>query len=498
MNIGKETETIEFKKSTSELKEAMISIASILNKHGQGTLYFGVRSNGEVVGQEAAESTLRKISQAIGNSISPTIYPSIRSLQTDDGLTYIEVSFTGNEQPYACSGRYRIRVADEDLPVNHAELQQMFLHARAKGTPWDAWPSERPFSDIDELELRSFVERGNQCGRLSFAHTDAESTLERLKLLKNGKLTNAADILFCPSLRPSLKMGVLGSHARTEILDLHQEKGTLFQLVRNAEMYILNNTRRRFVITGEGPREEIPELPRTAVREVLFNAFTHRDWLSQGSVQIDIFSDTVEIFSPGWFIEGQHPDDHLSGRSVSSLTRNPLIAETLYKSKDIEAYGTGIPRLRDELNAAEIAFEYVKMADGTKFIFHRNDAFFIDKPDRLTSDKTVESSDKRDVSSDKTVESSGNKPQPIQRESIPWDILTKSEERACLFILEHESASSKEIAIWNSMTPRGTSQLLRRLVEKGVLVAHGENRNRTYSLKHIGSSPIASEQPKEP
>ena len=41
-NIGEETEQVEFKKSTGELKEGVISVASILNKHGSGELYFGV------------------------------------------------------------------------------------------------------------------------------------------------------------------------------------------------------------------------------------------------------------------------------------------------------------------------------------------------------------------------------------------------------------------------------------------------------------------------
>jgi len=39
----KETETLELKKSTSELKEGVISVAAILNKHGRGKLYFGIR-----------------------------------------------------------------------------------------------------------------------------------------------------------------------------------------------------------------------------------------------------------------------------------------------------------------------------------------------------------------------------------------------------------------------------------------------------------------------
>ena len=38
----RESETIEFKKSTSELKEGVISLASMLNKNGWGILYFAV------------------------------------------------------------------------------------------------------------------------------------------------------------------------------------------------------------------------------------------------------------------------------------------------------------------------------------------------------------------------------------------------------------------------------------------------------------------------
>ena len=43
MNIGIETEILEFKKSTGELKEAMYSICAILNKHKHGELYFGIK-----------------------------------------------------------------------------------------------------------------------------------------------------------------------------------------------------------------------------------------------------------------------------------------------------------------------------------------------------------------------------------------------------------------------------------------------------------------------
>ena len=76
-NIGMETEQIEYKKTTGELKEAIISIVAILNKHGSGELYFGVRNNGDILGQVINDETLRKVSQAIRNHITPDIFPEI-------------------------------------------------------------------------------------------------------------------------------------------------------------------------------------------------------------------------------------------------------------------------------------------------------------------------------------------------------------------------------------------------------------------------------------
>ncbi len=50
MNIGNQNENIEFKKTTKELRDSMYDVASILNKNGNGILYFGVKPNGDVCG----------------------------------------------------------------------------------------------------------------------------------------------------------------------------------------------------------------------------------------------------------------------------------------------------------------------------------------------------------------------------------------------------------------------------------------------------------------
>ncbi len=90
---------------------------------------------------------------------------------------------------------------------------------------------------------------------------------------------------------------------------------------------------------------------------------------------VEIFNDAVEIISPGWFVEGQDPAEHLSGKSVSPKSRNQLIAQTLFMSGDIESQGPGIKRIKDFCDDVDMGVEYVRTPDGTKLIFHRNDAF---------------------------------------------------------------------------------------------------------------------------
>lgn len=94
MKLGSESETLEFKKSTSELKEACTSIAAMLSKHGLGAVYFGVKPDGTVIGQDISEATLRSISRAIAESIKPQIYPSITK-QVIDGHAVAKLRWLG-------------------------------------------------------------------------------------------------------------------------------------------------------------------------------------------------------------------------------------------------------------------------------------------------------------------------------------------------------------------------------------------------------------------
>ena len=376
MNLGKETERVEFKRSTGEHLEACESIAAILNKHGEGELYFGVRADGEVVGQDVSEKTLRDVSREIGAKIEPRIYPVIEALATEEGARYVRVSFEGSERPYACDGRYRIRQADEDVLMTTAQVRAALLESADRDAPWDSQLSERPARDLDERVVRRFVAAGNAKGRIPEPYEGFDGpldALEHLGLARDGRLTNAAEALFCPTAHGEfrLSMGVLAGNDRVDILDLRQEDGPVVDLIDKAVYYILSNIRRRLVITGAPQREEIPEIPLEALREGVVNAFCHEMYRDGGRVFVDVYRDTVEITNFGLFPAGTTPEDYLYGREKGTKSRNPAIANALFRGGYIEAFGSGLRRIRAACETADVRFEYHQDCGETRLVLYR-------------------------------------------------------------------------------------------------------------------------------
>lgn len=117
--------------------------------------------------------------------------------------------------------------------------------------------------------------------------------------------------------------------------------GTLTQQIDEVERYLWSNTRRS-ISTDAGPqREERPVYPRKALRELTANAVTHRDYNILGArTQISMFVDRIEWRSPGGLPRGITEENILYS---GSRARNPTIAQLLYQSGYIEAFGMGLP-----------------------------------------------------------------------------------------------------------------------------------------------------------
>ena len=369
MKIGKESEKLEFKKSTGELKEGVISIASILNKHGGGELYFGVHNNGTPLGQEIGANTLRDVSQAIACHLQPQIFPEITEVVIDNNPC-IHVKFSGENAPYFAYGRAYTRVADEDKKMSPAELEDYILRKHTGNDTWDNELSDKTIDDVDEDVLKKYIERANEVERIDFAYTTKEDALTRLKVLKNGKLKNAAAVWFCGESLLELQMAIFATPERLTFLDINRTGGNIISMMETAEKYIKINIRYGVEFDGSLQRKEIPEIPIRAFREAIINSYCHRDYKSSQNNEVVIYSDRVEIYNPGTFPLGYTPQDFIDKKG-SSVKRNPLLAQLMYYVKDIESFGTGIYRIANECKEADVKVDFEIRKLGFAVVFHR-------------------------------------------------------------------------------------------------------------------------------
>ncbi len=180
----KETEHCEFKKSLAELKAGLISIAAILNKHGRGELWFGIRNDGKAVGLDVTDKTLRDVSQSIAAHIDPRIYPQV-TLEPVEGAACIKVVFEGGDKPYYALGRAYMRVADEDRQLSAQELEKIIVAKNQDRLRWDNQPSALAADAVDTGKLRRFVERAG------LKWDTPTNAIDKLGLLKDGQLVNA-------------------------------------------------------------------------------------------------------------------------------------------------------------------------------------------------------------------------------------------------------------------------------------------------------------------
>lgn len=382
--MEKENEFIEFKKTTNEIKEAMISISSILNKHGHGTIYFGLKNDGSPFKFTINDSTLRDISRKVFEAIKPQIYPTIETILIEN-IEVIKVDFEGKEKPYSAFGKYYVRVADEDREMSPSELRKMMI-AQEYEENWENKTSNEDILDVSNTTLTYFYDNATNCGRLPDLGSDNVLLLEKLGLVNGKQLTNAGKILFSKNKPISLKMAVFATEHKTTFLDISRVEGNIFELISAATSYIIKNIRWSSKISDDGiHRIETPEIPIDAIREAVINSFAHARYDSNLQHEICIYSNRITITNPGSFANEYKPEDFVS-RDLHSFLRNEIIAKVLYLCKDVETFGSGLKKIYTLCNDAGIRVTYENTENYFTFEFSREDR------NRLRQDESISTS----------------------------------------------------------------------------------------------------------
>lgn len=382
MNLGRETETVEFKKSTGEAKEAMNDIAAILNKHGEGVLYFGVKPNGDVCGQEIGSLTLDDVARICKGAIQPAIYPTIRE-ESIGGLPCVVVRFSGVERPYSSYGRYYLRVVDRSEPLSPDQLKAM-MAATDYTSRWENNPTPYGIDVVDHGALRAFYSKAISCGRLDPMPEYGEAgLLAGLGLLEGGRLTNAGFYLFSSQKPVTLKMATYLTDERIGFSDIRRVEGNIYGLITVALSYIKEKMDWKVVPGADASRIEVPEAPIDAIREIVVNAFAHADYRGTTEHEIDITPTRIEIYNPGGFPFNLTPES-FARENRKSQPRNKVILSTLYKSKEVEVFGSGFRKVYSLCDSAGVNTYYDASEDGFSFTFLRKASAVINASINLT------------------------------------------------------------------------------------------------------------------
>ena len=429
MNFGMETELIEFKKTTGELKEGIVSLASMLNKNGKGTLYFGVRNDGEVLGQQIGDRTLREISQGIANAIKPQIIPTI-IIELCDDKNVIKVSAEGDEKPYSAYGKYYMRSADEDREISPQQLRNLMLSVS------DSIASIEANNQALTFEQLKMLYAGNNL-------TLRENTFEQnLNLLTRDGTYNLMAAILADVNSYSIKVAVFRGTDKTDLVR-RNEYGYKCMLVAVKQvldyMEALNDT----VVDVEGSlRKETKLFDFPCFREAWLNACLHNRWSRQTPPAVYMFENRIEILSVGGLPDGLTLEEFYEGKSKPvNLELQQIMVQLDY----IEQTGHGVPL---------IVSKYGKEA------FDITENFIT-----VTIPLNREIKSKSDVKKDKKL-------------------LTDSKDKELLMLMkENSSISVSEMSRQVGLGTTTITKRIRRLKEEGFVERKGAKKKGQWIVK---------------
>jgi len=354
MNLEKlvlhgESESVEFKESLQLKDEIGESISAFSNLKG-GIILIGVSDKRKIKGVQIGRKTVTDLAEYVKRNTDSQIFLEIKVCKiTNKKIISIKVTESIEKPVFFKNYAYK-RVGDTNQRISSSEIRRLAKESGGK-TYWDEQVCEGAnLKDIDEEKVRQFLERARFERRLDIAPgISIRETLERLNLIKNSKLTNAAVLLFGKNpqkffLQTEVRCARFKGTKPLEFIDMKVFGGDVINQREDGLEFVKEHIKLHAEIKGT-ERVERWEYPIEAIREAITNAICHRDYESTANVQIRIFDDRIEVWGCGPLPKPLTIED--LRKKHDSVLRNPLIGKSFFLIKYIEQWGTGTNRMID-------------------------------------------------------------------------------------------------------------------------------------------------------
>jgi len=463
-----ESEKIEFKEN-AKTNTYIKTVVAFANGNG-GKIVFGVKDNKEIVGVENEFEVMDGIINAISDSCYPMIVPDI-SLHTLENKTVILVEIEGGKKkPYYLKskgvqkGTYirsgaTTRIIEEDYV-----LKELVLEGENKYFDQQVCHGE----SVSDEEIEKFCEWLEKLARKN-SENDTEirkitrNTLLSWKVLeeKNGRIfpTNAYILLSGKEnweVSRKIQCGVFKGETRSIFVDKKEFEGSIIMQLEKAYQYVLEKINLGSDIVGIY-RVDKYEIPPKSIREVIANAVIHRSYLEPNDIQVALYDNRLEITSPGMLLSGVNVKRMKEGYSK---LRNRAIASVFAYVNIIEKWGSGIPRIMNEIREYGLQEpEFIAFENDFRVNIYRKSYNITQSTQGSTQGKT-------------------NTTQAIfKKEKLDVKNLTETDKTIINTIINNPEMSQKQIADNLNWTVNKVKYYMKKFKQKNILRYEGTSQN---------------------
>lgn len=349
---NKENYGLEFKeaKTSFSLPKAHDYCAALANEDG-GYLLLGVDNNGSIVGSSAFSGNWNTLAHKLSENLR--IRVKVHSVSTPSGRVVVfEAPRHAIGVPVQVHGgtgvyRYPIRDGESLVEMDPSTLQDIFAE---REDDWSAQLAEGvTLNDLDRDALAMYRSEWAQfSGQLDRTQLAFEAMLTDLQLMTDGKVTNAAVLLFGTEqtlykVAPDAELIFEWRNNDNDIAFGERRNWRKGFMLAKDEIWNAINARNTTFRYQEGfTQRDIYAFDEDSIREAVINAFAHRDYRISGrSIVIKASPDRFYVENPGRLMPGITLDNILD----KSAWRNRLLAESLEKVHVMERSSQGVDKI---------------------------------------------------------------------------------------------------------------------------------------------------------
>lgn len=460
----RESLTVEFKSDVKRLRdEELIAAVVCLTNTDGGDLYIGVENDGRITGLHREHQNSTTLAALIANRTNPPISVRVAML-TEEGQPVAQVSVPKSTRLVATSDglvqRRRIQGNGEPECVPFYPHEFVSRQSDLGALDYSALPVKgASVDDLDPLErerLRQLIERyGGDRTLVGLSDEEVEGALGLVRREEGRRVPTVAGLLLLG------RETALRDHLPTHEVAFQVLSGTDVRVNDFYRTPLLKTFERVLdLFTARVEEQEIqvgmfrvpvPNYDARAFREAFVNALTHRDYALLGAVHVRWDDEAIAISNPGGFVDGVTLDNILV---TEPRPRNPALADAIKRIGLAERTGRGVDLIyQGLLRYGRTPPDYSRTSRQTVVV--------------TLSGGAADTGLLRLV-----VEEENRRQSPLPVDSLIALSLLWRERRIDTPTLAH--------AIQRDEAAARTT--LERLVEAGLVEAHGIKKGRTYTL----------------